>query len=114
YNRKEIKDLIAYLKLIYNPMDDVSLQRIINVPKRGIGLKTMENLNALATLQNQSLYEVIQKGKEGKFKKMIEEIRTQVDKISLTELVEFILEKSGMRKELESEKSIEAEVRLEN
>ena len=114
YNRKEIKDLIAYLKLIYNTNDDISLQRIINVPKRGIGLKTIENLVNEANLRNVSMYDVISSGKELNFKLMIEGIRSRLDRYSLTELVDLVLEKSGMREELEGDKNIESEIRLEN
>ena len=57
YNRKEIKDLICYLKLLYNQHDDISLLRVINVPKRGIGLKTLENLTEKASLKGISLYD---------------------------------------------------------
>lgn len=114
YNRKEIKDLIAYLKVIYNPKDDVSLLRVINVPKRGIGLRTIATLTEKATLQNTSIYEAIEIGKEERFKKIVEELIALKETSSLTELVDAILEKTGMREELVSEKTIEAEVRLEN
>jgi len=114
YNRKEIKDLISYLKLIYNNDDDVSLTRIINVPKRGIGLKTLENLNNKALQNNKSIYQVIESGKEAEFKKLIEEIKLESENISLTELVDLILNKTGMKQELINEKSIEADIRIEN
>lgn len=114
YNRKEIKDLIAYLKLIYNEKDDISLYRIINVPKRGIGLKTIENLAEKARIEQKSLYEVISTGKELTFKNMIEQLKEDSEHSSLTELVELVLQKSGMRQELESEKTMEADIRLEN
>ena len=114
YNRREIKDLISYLKLLYNPYDDLSLLRIINVPKRGIGLKTISNLTEKASYEGKSLYEAIDSGKELGFKKIIEDIKSKVDELSLTELVEYILDKSGIRDELKSEKSIDSEVRLEN
>ena len=114
YKRKEIKDLIAYLNLIYNDNDDISLLRIINVPKRGIGLKTIENLNNKALLENKSIYAVIDSGKELKFKNTIEELKKAKDSCSLTELVELILEKTGIKQELQNENTIEAEVRLEN
>ena len=114
YNRREIKDLISYLKLLYNPYDDLSLLRIINVPKRGIGLKTISNLTEKAALEGKSLYETIDSGKELTFKKIIEDIKSKIDELSLTELIEYILDKSGIRDELKSEKTIESEVRLEN
>lgn len=114
YNRKEIKDLIAYLKLIYNNDDDVSLTRIINSPKRGIGAKTLEQLNIKASVLGTSLYNVIDGGKELKFKELIESLKQQSEVLSLTELVDVVLEKSGLKAELESEASLEAEARLEN
>lgn len=114
YNRKEIKDLIAYLKLIYNSNDDISLMRIINVPKRQIGPKTIENLAQKAINNHKSMYEAIDSGKELVFKNLIEEIKKESENLSLTELVDLILDKTGIKKELQNEKTIEAEVRLEN
>ena len=114
YNRKEIKDLISYLKLIYNTSDDISLNRIINVPKRGIGLKTIENLTNKANILNSSIFDTIDSGKELVFKNMINELITASETLSLTELVDLILDKSGMKQELESDNSIESEARLEN
>ena len=114
YNRKEIKDLIAYLKLIYNNKDDVSLLRVINYPKRGIGNKAIENLAIKSNVLDKSLYEVIDSGKELEFKIMIEEIKKEESHLTLTELIDMVLDKSGMKKSLEDEKSIEADIRLEN
>ena len=114
YNRKEIKDLIAYLKLIYNNKDDVSLLRVINYPKRGIGNKAIENLAIKSNVLAKSLYEVIDSGKELDFKNMIEEIKKEESHLTLTELIDMVLDKSGMKKSLEDEKSIEADIRLEN
>lgn len=114
YNRKEIKDLISYLKLIYNHADDVSLLRCINTPKRGIGNKAIENLTFSANEKSCSLFDAITKGKELEFKKLIENLSLQSESFSLTELVDSVLNLSGMKKELESEKSIEADIRLEN
>ncbi len=114
YNRKEIKDLISYLKLIYNPHDDVSLMRVINVPKRQIGPKTIENLALKAATNGSSLYEAIETGKELTFKNIIEEIKKESENISLTDLVDLILNKTGIKQELINEKTLEAEVRLEN
>lgn len=114
YNRKEIKDLISYLKLIYNTNDDISLNRVINVPKRGIGLKTLENLTNKANLLNQSLFDTIDSGKELLFKNLMNELILASENLSLTELVDLILDKTGMKQELESEQSIESEARLEN
>ena len=114
YNRKEIKDLISYLKLIYNTSDDISLNRIINVPKRGIGLKTMENLTIKANSLNESIFNIIDSGKELEFKKLILELQEVSEDLTLTELVDTILDKTGIRKELESEDTIESHSRLEN
>ena len=114
YNRKEIKDLISYLKLIYNSNDDVSLMRVINVPKRQIGPKTVENLSMKAIENGTSIYEAIDSGKELQFKNIIEDIKCESENLSLTELVDLVLDKTGMKKELENTKTIEAEIRLEN
>ena len=114
YNRKEIKDLISYLKVLYNSNDDTSLLRVINVPKRGIGLKTIENLSIKALTERKSIYEVIDSGKEIIFKNLIEDIKKEAENLSLTELVDLVLNKSGIKQELIDEKSIEADIRLEN
>lgn len=114
YNRKEIKDLISYLKVIYNPSDDISLTRVINTPKRGIGDKTIADLTEKANLYNISLFEAIDSGKPLEFKKIIEELIKEKDNLSLTELVDLVLNKSGMKDELVKEKTIESEIRLEN
>ena len=114
YNRKEIKDLIAYLKIIYNEKDDVNLMRVINVPKRGIGPKSINNLSNKASIEGISIFEAIESGKELEFRKIIEELKNDSENSTLTELIDKILEKTGMKKELESEKSIEADIRLEN
>ncbi len=114
YNRKEIKDLIAYLRLIFNSKDDVSLERIINVPKRGIGLRTIEKLTEKKNQEHISLYEAIDSGKELEFKNLIEKLKKDAEKSTLTELIDLVLETTGMKKELEDEKTLEAENRLEN
>ena len=114
YSRKEIKDLIAYLRLIHNSKDNVSLLRVINTPKRGIGLKTIENLTEQADLNGTSIYEAISSGKELEFKSTIEKLKLLSAELTLTELIDKVLDASGLRAELESEKSLEAEVRLEN
>ncbi len=114
YSRKEIKDLIAYLRLIHNSKDNVSLLRVINTPKRGIGLKTIENLTMKADEIGTSIYEAISSGKELEFKKTIEQLKSLSEELTLTELIDKVLDASGMRQELESEKTLESEVRLEN
>lgn len=114
YSRKEIKDLMAYLKLIHNPKDDVSLMRIINVPKRKIGKTTLDKLKVKANEKNCSLYEAIDSGKELEFKALIDYFIKIKDDMSLTDLVEEILVKSGLRKEIEEDDSIENEIRIDN
>lgn len=114
YSRKEIKDLLAYLKLIYNTKDDVSLMRIINYPKRKIGAKTIENLSMDAVLNGTSMFDVIGSGKELEFKKLILEMKEKSEVLSLTETIDMVLDKSGIKSELESEHTLEADIRLEN
>ena len=114
YSRKEIKDLLAYLKLIYNPKDDVSLIRVINYPKRGIGPKTIDNLSMDAVLKGTSMFEVIEKGKELEFKNTILEMKEKSETLSLTETIDMVLDKSGIKKDLEQEHTLEADIRLEN
>ena len=114
YSRKEIKDLIAYLRLIHNSKDNVSLLRVINTPKRGIGPKTIENLTIQADAMGVSIYEAISSGKELEFKNLIEKLKEMSKDLTLTELIDKVLDASGMKKELEDEKTLEAEVRLEN
>lgn len=114
YNRKEIKDLIAYLKLIYNPCDSVSLERIINVPKRGIGAKSIENLRKKATENNVSMFDAIDSGKELEFKKMILKLQEFSLNANLSDLIEEILSTTGLRMEYEINKSLENEAKVEN
>ena len=114
YNRKEIKDLIAYLKLIYNPCDSVSLERIINVPKRGIGAKSIENLRKKATENNISMFDAIDSGKELEFKKMILKLKEFSLNANLSDLIEEILSTTGLRMEYEINKSLENEAKVEN
>ena len=114
YNRKEIKDLLCYLRLINNPHDDISLARVINVPKRGIGAKTMENLDAKSNELGISLFDAISDGKELAFKNLILKMREECENLSLTEMVDLVLNESGMKQELVNEKTLESEIRLEN
>ena len=125
YDRKEIKDLLAYLRLIANLDDDISLARIINVPKRGIGASTLDKvgeyaLNAGMSV-NEALNEVDFMGLSARFINTLIEFRDQIrnwnqmqEFLSVTELVEEVLEKTGYRDMLKAEKTIEAESRLEN
>ena len=114
YNRKEIKDLLCYLRLINNPNDDTSLTRVINVPKRGIGDKTVGNITAIADEENISMFDAIRSGKELIFKETILSLQESCKNLSLTEMVDEILDKSGIRDELLKEKNLENEIRLEN
>ena len=114
YNRKEIKDLISYLKLIYNDKDEISLRRIINVPKRGIGDSAIKDIELRANLNQCSMYDALESKKELEFKDIIESIKKSSESLSLTELIDEVLDKSGMKKELEDSHLIEDETRLEN
>ena len=114
YNRKEIKDLIAYLHLIYNTNDDVSLERVINVPKRGIGLKTLERLRTESNISDVSMFETINSGKELEFKNLILDLKEESKNTNLSGLVDLILDKTGMRSELEESDTLESQIRLEN
>lgn len=125
YDRKEIKDMLAYLRLISNPDDDISLQRIINVPKRGIGSSSVDKMADFAAMHDISIFQALDSvellGLSPKITKGAREFRdliknyTQMQEfLSVTELVEDILDKSGYREMLKAEKSIEAQSRLEN
>lgn len=114
YNRKEIKDLLCYLRLINNSHDDISLARVINVPKRGIGAKTMENLDAKSNELGISLFDAISEGRELSFKNLILKMQEECENLSLTEMVDLVLNESGMKQELVNEKTLESEIRLEN
>lgn len=113
YNRKEIKDLIAYLKLINNPNDDISFLRIINEPKRGIGKKTLDGLEMIAKERNISLIEAINDKKQLQFKEMIIQLQSLANEKTLTELIEEILHLTGMREQY-SNGTLEENIRLEN
>ena len=114
YKRKEIKDLLCYLRLISNHNDDVSLERVINVPKRGIGDTSINNIRALANENNTSMFEALTKAKEIEFKNVILSLSEDAKECDLTELIDKVLEKSGMKAELEKEHTLEADIRLEN
>ena len=113
YNRKEIKDLISYLRLIYNPHDEISLRRIINVPKRGIGESAIRDIEQRANEQNISMFEALSSRKELEFKSIINDLIKRSESLSLTELIDEVLDKTGMKAELEASKSLEDEARLE-
>ncbi len=114
YQRKEIKDLISYLRLILNHQDDISLRRIINVPKRKIGPSTIAAIESDAIKNGISMFEAINKGKELEFKNIILKITKESESLSLTELIDYVLEESGMKKELMEEDTLENQLRFEN
>ena len=114
YNRKEIKDLIAYLTLIYNHKDNESLERIINVPKRKIGNKTIEKIRNDANEKGISMFEAINDGIAIDFKNLILKLTEESKNVNLSDLIDKILNWSGMRKELETIGGIDSEIRLEN
>lgn len=125
YDRKEIKDMLAYLRLLSNPDDDISLTRIINVPKRGLGDTTVGKLAAAAGERGVSIFRVLQTvddlGFAGRtrntlveFYDMIEALHRMVEFLSVTELTEKILELSQYRLELQNENTLESRSRLEN
>ena len=126
YERKEIKDIIAYLKLIYNHNDSQALKRIINEPKRSIGDTTMEKLSKWADENDLSIYEALKhldktedfnartKSLLTNFYVMIEEITGYQNSYTLSEYVSFVLDKTGYVKSLQQEDSIENQSRLEN
>jgi len=125
YDRKEIKDLLAYLRLVSNPDDDISLLRIINEPKRGIGATSIERIAQFAREHDQSIFECLSAveliGIAGKasasareFYEMISNLNQMQDYLSVMELTEEVLKRSGYREMLQQEKTLEAESRLEN
>ena len=114
YNRKEIKDLIAYLNLIYNKNDSVSLERVINVPKRGIGPKAIDSLRMKSSENGISMFDAIESGKELEWKKVILELIEDSKNVGLEELIENVLVKTGLRAEYELSKNLEDEAKVEN
>ena len=124
YERKEIKDTIAYLRLIQNPSDNLSLTRIINEPKRGIGKTSLDNVQQIAMQSETSMYDVIKRADEfglnrvfvnsREFISQIEELRAKKDHIKISDLIKETLNKTGYTKALEDEDTAEAETRLEN
>ena len=114
YSRKEIKNLICYLRLIVNPHDDVSLRRVINVPKRGIGDKYVNDLETKARSLNIAMFDAIDDSKGLAFKNIILKLQKDSEIMTITELIDKILDESGMRKELEMDETLENELRLDN
>lgn len=124
YERKEIKDIIAYLRLIQNGNDNISLKRIINEPKRGIGKTSLERVEQIAITNETSMYDVIKNAEQyglnrvylnsREFVNVIEELKAKKDKLSISDLIKMTLRKSGYTKALENENTIEAENRIAN
>lgn len=126
YERKEIKDLLAYLRVIENPQDDISLKRIINVPRRGIGLKSIEKIEDRASLRQESMYSVIvdiesNSDLSPKAKKSIKEfvdiigsLRAMKEVYPVSKLIEKVLETTGYIEELEKDKKDENLDRIDN
>ena len=124
YERKEIKDALSYLRLIANPSDNISLKRIINEPKRGIGKTSLDNIQELSENMGISMYEIIKNAEKydlnrvyansREFIDLIEELRSKKDELKVSELLTEVLNKSGYTKALELESTVEAETRLEN
>ena len=124
YERKEIKDIIAYLRLVYNHTDNLSLIRVINEPKRGIGKNSLEQIEEIGNKNGISMFEVIKRANEfglnrvfansKEFVETIEEFSVKKENMTISELVKNILNKTGYKKALELENTIEAENRIEN
>ncbi|KGX88235.1 DNA helicase PcrA [Pontibacillus litoralis] len=125
YDRKEIKDLLAYLRLIANPHDDISFTRVVNVPKRGVGKTSMENLQMYAATHDISFYDAVKEiefvGLSKKatnalkeFGQMIKNWTQQQEYLSATDLVEEVLKQTEYEDMLKKEKTLEAQSRLEN
>lgn len=124
YERKEIKDAIAYLRLIHNQADNLSLQRVINEPKRGIGQTSMEKIENIGIINRISMYEVIKKADEFGLNKVflnsrefistIEELASRKEGMLISELLKEVLNKTGYTKALELENTAQAESRIQN
>lgn len=125
YARREIKDLLAYLKTIDNGKDDLAVRRIINVPKRGIGLTTINRVQESAVAREIGFYEALlgldlipgigrAAAKLDSFVALIEYFKTRIDKVSISDLMKEIIEKTGYIENLEAENNEEAQARIEN
>lgn len=125
YDRKEIKDLLAYLRLITNPHDDISFERIVNEPKRGIGKTSLDKLRAYAAEQDMSMFEALDvvdfvgvtprvANALAEFQEMILSFMKQQEFLTATEMVEQVLSRTGYEEMLENERTLEAASRLEN
>ena len=125
YSRKEIRDVISYLNVIANTADNISYERIVNEPKRGVGPGTLEKIRDFANLQNMSLLDasanIMLSGVKGKAAQavwdlvnLLMNLRTDLDKYSVTELVETVLDKTGYLDALRVQNTLESQARIEN
>lgn len=125
YSRKEIRDVISYLNLIANPSDNISFERVVNEPKRGVGPGTLEKIRTFAYEQDMSLLDASAnimlspiKGKAAQgvydFANVILNLRDQLDDLSITEVVEAVLDKSGYLDALSMQQTLESQARIEN
>ncbi len=124
YERKEIKDIIAYLRLIYNSADNLSLKRIINEPKRGIGKTSLDRIQEISEKSGISMYDVIKDADKYElsrvyansrdFIEQIEELKAKKDSLKISDLIKETLNRTGYTKALELESSVEAETRIQN
>ena len=124
YERKEIKDIISYLRLIYNLSDNISLRRIINEPKRGIGKTSIDNIQEISDKTGLSMFDIIKhadeyglnrvKANSQEFVETIEYLRSKMEELNISELIKETLNKTGYVKALELENTTEAETRIQN
>ncbi len=124
YERKEIKDIISYLRLIQNQSDNLSLKRIINEPKRGIGKTSLDKVEEISNNSGISMYEIIKNADQyglnrvylnsREFINVIEELKAKKDDVKISDLIKETLKKSGYTKALENENTLEAQNRIEN
>ena len=124
YERKEIKDIIAYLRLIQNPNDNLSLVRVINEPKRGIGRTSLDKVEQIGNETGNSMYEIIKRADEfglnrvflnsREFISQIEYLQSKKEEVNISDLIKETLKQTGYTKALEDEDTAEAESRIEN
>ncbi|MDR6225894.1 DNA helicase PcrA [Desmospora profundinema] len=125
YERKEIKDVLAYLRLVVNPDDDLSLTRVINVPKRGVGQATLDKISAYAGQHGLSLFRALLEVEDiglanrfiqpiQRFTSLIREMSAMMEYLTASEVTEEVLDRTGYREELRKEETVEAASRLEN
>lgn len=125
YDRKEIKDMLAYLRLITNPDDDISFERIVNEPKRGIGATTVERLRTYTAEHDISFYEAVKEvdftgvskraaSSLAEFGELIQSLAQQQEFLTATDMVEQVLERTGYEEMLKREQTLESQSRLEN